>query len=93
MVDGSTVLLMPDPVLMRRLQDEVVLLDMASEQYYGLDAVGACVVEALQGGADVDGAIAAVFGTFDAPEDQIRTDVLELVDELISIGLLVVSTT
>jgi hypothetical protein len=48
MVDGSTVLEVPDPVLMRKVHDEVVLLDMASEQYFGLDAVGACVIEAIQ---------------------------------------------
>jgi hypothetical protein len=48
MVDGSTVLRVPDPVLMRKVHDEVVLLDMASEQYFGLDAVGACVIEAIQ---------------------------------------------
>ena len=92
MVEGSTLLRVPDPVLMRKVHDEVVLLDMASEQYFGLDAVGACVIDALQGGADVDGAIAAVFDAFDAPEDRIRSDVLALVDELVSSGLLVVTS-
>jgi hypothetical protein len=91
MMDGSTVLRMPDTVSMRRVHDEVVLLDMASEQYYGLNAVGACVIEAVSGGADVDGAVAAVFDAFDAPEDQIRADVLALVEELVATGLLVVT--
>ncbi len=90
MVDGSTVLQVPDPVLMRKVHDEVVLLNMVSEQYFGLDAVGACVIDAIQGGADIDGAIAAVFHAFDAPEDQIRTDVLALVEDLVASGLLVV---
>ena len=82
----------PDPVLMRKVHDEVVILDMASEQYFGLDAVGACVIDALLGGADVDGAIAAVFGAFDAPEDQIRSDVMALVEHLVASGLLVVTS-
>ena len=60
MMDGSTVLRMPDSVSMRKVHDEVVLLDMSSEQYYGLNAVGACVIEAVNGGADVDGAVSAV---------------------------------
>ena len=92
MVDGATVLRVPDPVLIRNVRDEVVLLDMASEQYFGLDAVGACVIDAIQGGADVDGAIAAVFDAFDAPEDQIRTDVMALIEQLVSSGLLVVTS-
>jgi hypothetical protein len=91
MVDGSTTLQVPDPVLMRKVHDEVVLLDMASEQYFGLDAVGACVMEAIQRGDNVDGAIAAVSDTFDAPYDRVRTDVLALVEELVASGLLIVA--
>ena len=90
-MDGSTVLKMPDSVSMRTVHDEVVLLDMSSEQYYGLNAVGACVIQAVNGGADVDGAIAAVVAAFDAPEDQIRADVMALVEELLATGLLVVT--
>ncbi len=44
-----------------------------------------------QGGADVDGAVTAVIAAFDAPEDQIRTDVVALVEELVAAGLLVVT--
>ena len=76
---------------MRSVRDEVVLLDMASEQYYGLIAVGACVIGSISSGADIDAAVAAVFAAFDAPEDQIRADVVALVDELVATGLLVVT--
>jgi hypothetical protein len=92
-VDGSTVLTMPDPVLVRKVHDEVVLLDMSSDQYYGLNAVGACVLEAIQAGADLDGAIVAVAGEFDGDKDQIDVDVRALVDDLVSSGLLVVTPT
>ncbi len=90
-MDGSTVLRMPESVSMRKVHDEVVLLDMSSEQYYGLNAVGACVIEAVTTGVDVDGAVAAVFDAFDAPEDQIRADVVALVEELVASGLLVLT--
>lgn len=92
-MDGSTVLKVPDTVLMRQVRDEVVFLDMASDQYFGLDPVGACVIEAIDGGADIDGAIDAVFDAFEAPKIQIRTDVLALVDELLARGLLIVTST
>lgn len=82
---------MPDTVSMRAVHDEVVLLDMASEQYFGLNAVGACVIHALSRGADVDGAVAAVVDAFEAPEDQIRADVQALIEELVATGLLVVT--
>ena len=90
-MDGSTMLRMPDTVSMRTVRDEVVMLDMASEQYYGLNAVGACVLEAVISGADLDGAITAVIDRFDAPEDRIRVDVLGLVEDLVATGLLIVT--
>jgi hypothetical protein len=92
MVNGSTMLRVPDSVSMRTVRDEVVLLDMSSEQYYGLNAVGACVVNAVNDGADVNGAVTAVVAGFDAPEDQIRSDVVALVEELLTAGLLVVKS-
>jgi len=92
MIDGSTRLKVPETVLIRAVHDETVLLDLESEQYFGLDAVGSCVIEALTGGADVDGAIRAVFDAFDAPEHQIRADVVTLVKDLVASRLLVSST-
>ena len=88
MVDGSTVFRVSDSVSMRTVHDEVVLLDMASEQYYGLNPVGACVISAINGGADVDGAVAAVLAAFDAPEQQVGADVVALIEELVATGLL-----
>ena len=49
------------------------------------------MIQAVNGGADVNGAVAAVFAEFDAPEDQIRADVVALVEELLAAGLLVVT--
>lgn len=92
MVQGSTTLTMPESVLVRKIHDEMVLLDMASEQYFGLDEVGTSAMDAISAGATVDGAIAAVIAAFDGPEDQIRIDVVALIEDLLSTGLLVVSS-
>ena len=91
MVDGSTKLTMPQSVLVRKIHEEMVLLDMASEQYFGLDEVGTCVVEAISDGATVDGAVAAVTEEFDGPEEAVRVDVIALIEELVANGLLGVS--
>lgn len=92
MVQGSTTLTMPESVLVRKIHDETVLLDMVSEEYFGLDEVGTCAMEAISGGATVDGAVAAVIAAFDGPKEQIRTDVVALIEDLISTGLLVVTS-
>lgn len=92
-MDGSTVLQVPDTVLMRQVRDELVFLDMASEQYFGLDPVGACAIGAIQDGADIDGAVDAVFAEFDAPREAISADIRALVQEMVTKGLLVVTPT
>ncbi len=90
MVNGSTVLTLPTQVLVRQLQDEMVLLDMASEQYFGLDPVGICVLEAIRLGSDVDGAVAAVLEGFDGTEQEGPHGCLRPCSNLVSNGLLAV---
>lgn len=76
-------------VIFRELDGEAVLLDFASGRYYGLNAVGTRVWTLLASGKSVDDAIDAVANEFDASEEQVASDVGELVTELLSRGLLI----
>lgn len=84
----STVRLSAD-VIFRELDGEAVLLDFASGRYFGLNAVGTRVWTLLAAGESVDAAIDAVTREFDASEDQVARDVEELINELVSRGLLI----
>ena len=67
--------------------DKIVLMDVGSERFYSLDAVGGRVWELL---ADHDepGPIAdRLVAEFAAPADQIRRDVDEFLDQLAADGL------
>ena len=82
-----TALRVNEDVIFRELDGEVVLLDLASGRYYGLNEVGARVWAVIAAGGSVEDAVATVAAEFDAPEPEIAADVAALVAELTARGL------
>ncbi|MBN8225425.1 MAG: PqqD family protein [Xanthomonadales bacterium] len=76
-----------DDVLMQEVGDEVVLLDLASERYFGLDPVGTRIWALMADGAELAGVHAALCTEFEAEPDRIQDDLLELVRQLSAAGL------
>jgi coenzyme PQQ synthesis protein D (PqqD) len=71
-----------ESVLAQRSGDSLVLLSPQSGHYYTLDEVGARVWELCDGSRSVDDVVASVHAEYDAPLDVIRSDVLELLEDL-----------
>lgn len=77
-------------VLVREVGGEAVLLDLASESYFGLDPVGTRIwallgeSESLQAVADV------LCAEYDAAPERIQDDLLALVARLAEAGLVTV---
>lgn len=74
-------------VLLSEIRDEAVLLDLRNGTYFVLNEVGLRAWRSLSETGLVDDAIRAVAAAFDAPEAQIRQDVLAFVQQLIERGL------
>lgn len=70
-------------VLARVLDGEAVLLDLASGEYFGLNAVGTRVWELLAAGKPYGEIRAALIGEFEAPSATIERDLDELVARLL----------
>ncbi len=77
----------PEDVLFRELEGEAVLLNLSSEQYFGLDAVGTTMWHALTAGGTVDDACRSLLEIYDVSDDELRTDVQAFVGELAEAGL------
>lgn len=78
-----------DRVLTRRVQGELVILDLESETYLGLDQVGARVWDALTTSSTVEEALTVLTTRYDVLEATLRRDVEDLLDKLTRRGLLV----
>jgi hypothetical protein len=75
-------------VLFQEVGGETVLLDLDSEQYFGLDAVGTRIWTLLNEGADADAVVATLLEEFEVERDRLAADVDELLDKLAEAGLI-----
>ncbi|MEM7405732.1 MAG: PqqD family protein [Pseudomonadota bacterium] len=76
----------PEDVLTRELDGELVLLHLGNERYYGLDDMGTRFWSALEATArerqPLASAHAELAAAFDVHPEQLATDLLELIESL-----------
>jgi hypothetical protein len=77
----------PEHVLTRVVDDELVLLNLRDEEFYGLDKVGATIWQALNDSATVSEAVSALLGEFEVDRAVLAGDVEALLIELRARGL------
>lgn len=75
-------------VLAREVSGEMVILDLKSEQYFGLDKVGADMVSRLTR-LSRDAAVAELCRDYEVDASVLQADLERLVGKLLAAGLLV----
>jgi hypothetical protein len=88
MLTLETKVTVPTDVLFRDLSGEAVLLNLADGKYYGLDGVGTRIWELLSESGRLDQTYQTLLQEFDVSPEQLQKDLLQLVEELVSRGLL-----
>ena len=78
----------PDDVLISKLQEESVILNLNSERYYGLDDVGTRFLAALTTSESIEAAYETLAREYDVDPQILRQDLLELVQSLVDQGLI-----
>ena len=81
----------PDGVLISRLQEESVVLNLESERYFGLDDVGTRVLSVLTSADSIEAAYASLLAEYDVDGQVLRQDLLALVESLLQQGIIEVS--
>jgi myo-inositol catabolism protein IolC len=77
----------PETVLYREVAGEMVLLNLDTEQYFGLNGVGADIVTRLVK-EPRDQALAALCDYYEVDVETLHRDVEDLVESLVRAGLL-----
>ena len=78
----------PDDVLISKLQEESVILNLDSERYYGLDDVGTRFLAVLSTSDSIEAAYETLAREYDVDPPTLRQDLLELVKNLHDQGLI-----
>lgn len=78
----------PERVLMREVGEEMVMLNLDEENYYGLNAVGARLMQIAENGAMLEQIVEQLLAEFAVEREQLEIDVRQIAAELIAAGLL-----
>jgi len=74
-------------VLVQEVGGEAVLLDLASERYFGLDPVGTRIWALLDRGQPLQQVLDTLCDEYDAPRERLHEDLLDLVARLVEARL------
>jgi hypothetical protein len=78
----------PSNVLVRVLDQESVLLNLNTERYFGLDAVGTRMWQLVTSALSVESAYAQLMDEFDVNPQILRANLSDLLDHLNENGLI-----
>jgi hypothetical protein len=81
----------PDGVLISNLQEESVILNLESERYFGLDGIGTRMLSVLTTSDSIEAACEVLAEEYDVDRQVLREDLLALVENLVTQGLVEVS--
>ncbi|MBK9123577.1 MAG: PqqD family protein [Chloroflexi bacterium] len=79
---------MPEGVLFKDIAGEAVLLNLNTETYFGLDEVGTRMWQVATTSETLQHAYDTLLEEYDVQSDVLRADLMRLIDELVSDGLL-----
>jgi hypothetical protein len=75
-------------VLTQEVSGEMVLMDLSSEQYFGLDAVGTRIWNLLDQGTAPADLLSILLREYEVEQQQLESDIEELLGQLLEAGLL-----
>jgi coenzyme PQQ synthesis protein D (PqqD) len=78
----------PDDVLISKLQEESVILNLDSERYFGLDDVGTRILSVLTTSDSIEAAYETLVKEYDVDGQLLRNDLLELIENLVDQGII-----
>jgi hypothetical protein len=88
MIDFASRVVVPEQVLVRQLDDEIVILDLESESYFGLDEMGTAMWNELTAANSIEQAYKTLLNQYDVEPEVLRSDVQNLVQQLVEQKLL-----
>ena len=77
-----------DTVFAQEVDGEMVLLDMNSENYFGLDEVGTAIWQEIQNNGDLNEVFKVLLEQYEVQEDVLKNDLMAFVERLEESGLI-----
>ena len=81
------IITIPDTLFAQEVDEEMVILDTASQEYFGLDQTGAVIWQHLSEHGALQKTYEAMQEQYDVDDEQLETDICRFVQELVDAGL------
>lgn len=78
-----------DAVIDRLVEDQVLLINLSTGDYYSLDSVGSLIWQRIDGKHTIEDLVDSVWQEYEVDKAQVVDDVLRLAEHLTDEGLLV----
>ena len=85
---NQTIALSPD-VISQEVSGETVLLDLESENYFGLDEVGTRIWQLIKETDDLNAIYNTLMGEYEVSGDRLQQDLNVLLTEIEGLGLII----
>ncbi len=73
-----------DSVFAQEVDGEMMILDMNSQNYFGLDSVGSVIWQIMQDEKSIDSILERLLERYDTSVDILKRDLFIFIDELVS---------
>ena len=90
-MDFNQKITVSENVFAQEVDDEMVLLDMNSENYFGLDEVASDIWQTMQGKETLQEVFDAMLEIYDVEEDVLKKDISSFIEKLKESGLIEIS--
>ena len=84
---NQTITLSPE-VISQEVSGETVLLDLESENYFGLDEVGTRIWQLIKESGDLQAIYNTLLDEYEVEEQRLQTDLEALLGEIAGLGLI-----
>ena len=79
--------ILSENIFAQEVDGEMVLMDMESEDYFGLDTIGASFWQVLQEEETLQKTLDHLLDLYDTEESVLKKDLIEFVEKLVTNGL------
>ena len=90
-IDPKARVRLAEDVLIQKVGDDAILLNLNTENYFALDEVGTRMIATLQESDSVTQAVRKLVGIYEVDESKLTSDAVRLVEECEQHGLLQVT--
>jgi len=81
----------PDTLFLQKVDDETILLDSNTNEYFSINEIGTFIWETLEEKKDLKSVKEEIISNYEVDEKQVENDILNFIQEVANKGLITIS--